>query len=60
MISVEVEVRIALYYFRNYLQDEIMMEIEEKLLPFYLEDVEPPDDDMVKLALSIIENALEE
>lgn len=60
MISVEVEVRIALYYFRNYLPDEIMMKIEEKLLPFYLEDVEPPDDDMVKLALSIIENALEE
>jgi hypothetical protein len=60
MISVEVEVRIALYYFRNYLPDEIMMEIEEKLLPFYLEDVEPSDDDMVKLALTIIESALEE
>lgn len=59
MISVEVEVRIALYYFRNYLSDEIMMGIEEKLLPFYLEDVEPPDDDMVKLALSVLENTLE-
>ena len=59
MIPSEVEDRIARYYFQRYLPDKIMMELEEKLLPFYLEDEEPVAEDMVKLALTIIDNALE-
>ena len=60
MIPSEVEDRIARYYFQRYLPDNIMMELEEKLLPFYLEDEEPVAEDMVKLALTIIDNALED
>lgn len=37
-----------------------MMEIENLLVPFYLEDELPPVNDMVKLAISIIDNGLEE
>lgn len=59
MIPSEVEDRIARYYFQHYLPDKIMLELEEKLLPFYLEDEEPVAEDMVKLALTIIDNALE-
>ena len=60
MIPSEVEDIIARYYFQRYLPDKIMMELEEKLLPFYLEDEEPVAEDMVKLALTIIDNALED
>lgn len=60
MIPSEVEDRIAHYYFQRYLPDKLMMELEEKLLPFYLEDEEPSAEDKVKLALTIIDNALEE
>lgn len=48
MIPSEVEGRIARYYFLNYLPDKIMLELEEKLLSFYLEDEEPSAEDMVK------------
>ncbi|MCD8503231.1 MAG: hypothetical protein LRY71_18230 [Bacillaceae bacterium] len=60
MIPTEVEDRLARYFFHRYLPDEIMMEIENLLVPFYLEDELPPENDMVKLAISIIDNALEE
>lgn len=59
MIPTEVEDRLARYFFHRYLPDEIMMEIENLLVPFYLEDELPPENDMVKLAISIIDNALE-
>lgn len=60
MIPTEVEDRLARYFFHRYLPDEIMMEIENLLVPFYLEDELPPENDMVKLAISVIDNALEE
>ncbi|GAA0474564.1 hypothetical protein [Alkalibacterium indicireducens] len=60
MIPSEVEDRLARYFFHRYLPDEIMMEIENLLVPFYLEDELPPENDMVKLAISIIDNGLEE
>jgi hypothetical protein len=60
MIPTEVEDRLARYFFHRYLPDEIMMEIENLLVPFYLENELPPENDMVKLAISIIDNALEE
>jgi len=59
MIPSEVEDRIAHYYFQRYLPEKVMMEIEETLLSFYLEDEEPSADEMVKLALTIIDKALE-
>ena len=60
MIPTEVEDRLARYFFHRYLPDEIMMEIENLLVPYYLEDELPPENDMVKLAISVIDNALEE
>ncbi|GAB2318548.1 hypothetical protein IRB23SM22_08060 [Alkalibacterium sp. s-m-22] len=60
MIPSEAEDRLARYFFHRYLPDEIMMEIENLLVPFYLEDELPPENDMVKLAISIIDNGLEE
>lgn len=59
MIPSEVEDQIARYFFQRYCPDNIMLELEEKLLPFYLEDEEPQTEDMVKLALTIIDNTLE-
>ncbi len=59
MIPSEVEDRIAHYYFQRYLPEKVMIELEEKLLSFYLEDEEPSTDEMVKLALTIIDHALE-
>lgn len=60
MISSEVEDRIAHYYFQRYFPDEMMEELEELLLPFYLNDEEPSVEDMVKLAIKYIDDALEE
>lgn len=59
MIPLEVENRIARYYFQKYLPEKIMMELEEKLLPFYLESTEPPEDEVVKLTLTILNTNLE-
>jgi len=59
MISTDAEDRIARYYFHRYLPENIMMELEEKLLPYYLMDEEPSDDEMVKLAIDIIDSMLE-
>lgn len=59
MIPSEVEDRISRYYFQHYLPDKIMLELEEKLLPFYLEDEKPQTENMVKLALTIIDKALD-
>lgn len=60
MISEEVEKRIALYYFHRYLPPLVMEELEALLLPYYLEDKEPPTDDMVQLAIQYMEEALKE
>lgn len=59
MISSEVEDRIARYYFQRYLPETIMSELEDRLLPFYLEDEEPSADEMVKLAVDVIDSASE-
>lgn len=55
MIPKSVEDRIANYYFRRYFPDKIREELEDKLLPYYLEDEEPSEDEMVKLAITIID-----
>lgn len=63
MIPGEVETRIALYYFRHYLPEDIQLEIASLLLPYYLDMVpdyegEPTVDDMVKLATDYLYEAL--
>jgi len=62
MISSEVEDRIARYFFHRYLPEDVRLEIVGKLLPFYLtddEEDEPSADEMVKLAIDIIDSQLE-
>ena len=62
MISSEVEDRIARYFFHRYLPEDVRLEIVGKLLPFYLiddDEDEPPADEMVKLAIDIIDSQLE-
>lgn len=58
MIPKSVGDRIANYYFQRYFPDNIREEIEDKLIPYYLEDEEPPEDEMVKLAITIIDSTL--
>lgn len=51
MIPTKVENRITKYFFHNYLPDEVMNEIEDKLLPFCLWTEEKDiDDELVRWA----------
>lgn len=59
MIPIEVENRIALYYFHHFLPLPIMEELEALLVSFCLEDVEPSADEVIRQAISFIDNALE-
>jgi hypothetical protein len=62
MIPVEVENRIATYFFHRFLPDEVMEQIVELLLPLCLEADEEEsldEDDLVRKALKIIEDRLE-
>lgn len=58
MISDEVENRIAHYYFHNYIPTKIGEELESLLLPYFLEDDEPNPDEMVRMAINFINDAL--
>jgi len=58
MISQEIEDRIARYYFHRYLPDHIMVELESLLLPYFLEEEEPSADDIVRMAVKYIDDAL--
>ncbi|MGM8364498.1 hypothetical protein ACLIBG_03345 [Virgibacillus sp. W0181] len=62
MIPEEVESRIARYFFHNYLPDEVMMEVVEKLLPpcIYTEEEDLDFDELVRWALDIIKEQLED
>lgn len=62
MIPEEVENRIAKYFFHNYLPDEVMLEIEDKLLPpcIYTEKEGLDFDELVRWALEIIKEQLED
>lgn len=60
MISIEVENRIARYYFHRFLPNRVMKELESLLLPYYLEDEEPSADEMVQKAIKLIEERLED
>lgn len=61
MIPEEVENRIAKYFLWTYLPDEVMNEIEDKLLPpcTWLEKENLDNDELVSWAIEIIEKQLE-
>lgn len=62
MIPEEVENRIAKYFFHNYLPDEVMIEIVDKLLPpcIYTEEEDLDFDELTLWALEIIREQLED
>lgn len=60
MIPIEVENRIARYYFHFSIPSEVMEELEALLLPYYLGDEEPSADEMVKKAIKLIKERLED
>lgn len=63
MIPIEVENRIAKYFFHVYLPDEVMIAIVERLLPTCTLAIEEEDldfDDLVRWAIEIIDHQLED
>lgn len=61
MIPKEVENRIAKYFFHMYLPDEVMMEVEERLLTscIWIEDENLDHNELVGWAIEIIDRQLE-
>lgn len=61
MIPEIVELRIARYFFHMYLPEEVMHEVEEKLLSFciWTDEKELDDDELVRWALEIIDRQLD-
>ena len=62
MIPAEVEYRIAFYFYRMYLPDEVMFQIEVRLLPtcIWSEDEDLDQDELVRWAIEIIDEKLED
>ncbi|MFD2751778.1 hypothetical protein ACFSUM_15405 [Virgibacillus siamensis] len=62
MIPIEVENRIANYFFRMYLPDEVMFQIEDRLLPtcIWSEEEDLDHDELVRWAIKIIDEQLED
>lgn len=58
MISEEVENRITRYYFHNNISTRIGEILESLLLPYFLEDDEPDPDEMVRMTINFINDAL--
>lgn len=56
MIPIEVERRIATYFFHRYLPDGVMMEIVDKLLPICI----GTEDELVRWAVDIIEEQIKD
>lgn len=61
MIPVEVEIRIARYFLHMYLPEEIMREVEAKLLPscIWTDEKDLEHDELVHWALEIINKQLD-
>lgn len=61
MIPIEVEHRIAKYFLHRYLPSEIMIKVEEKLLPTCIQtaDEDLDHDQLVNWAIEIIDKQLE-
>ncbi|GAB2550278.1 hypothetical protein [Gracilibacillus alcaliphilus] len=62
MIPAEVEYRIAYYFFRMYLPDEVRFQIEDRLLPtcMWSEEEDLDHDELVRWAVEIIDEQLED
>lgn len=62
MIPIEVENRIAKYFFRMYLPDEVMNQIEDRLLPpcIWSEEEDLDHDELARWAIEIIDEQLED
>ncbi len=62
MIPSEVENRIARYFFHMYLPEEVMMNVEDKLLSSYIwmKEENLNHDELVNLAIEIIDKHLKE
>lgn len=62
MISAEVEYRIAFYFFRIYLPEEVMLQIVDRLIPTCIcsEDEDLDHDELVRWAVDIIDEQLED
>jgi len=62
MIPIEVENRIAKYFFHMYLPEKVMIEIENRLLSAYIleEEEHLNHDNLVHWAIEIIDKQLED
>lgn len=62
MIPIEVEIRIANYFFHRYLPEEVMIKIVDRLLVSYVwnEEEDLDFDELVSLAIEIIDEQLED
>lgn len=60
MIPVEVENRIARYFLHMYLPEDVMMKVEERLLPSCIlnEEEDLDQDELVRWAIDIIDKQL--
>lgn len=60
MIPIEVENRIAKYFFHKYLPNEVRIEVESRLLPscIWTEEEELDHDELVRWAIGIIDRQL--
>ncbi|MCD8503121.1 MAG: hypothetical protein LRY71_17550 [Bacillaceae bacterium] len=60
MIPVEVENRIARYFLHMYLPEDVMMKVEERLLPSCIlnEEEDLDQDELVRWAIEIIDKHL--
>jgi len=61
MIPIDVQNRIAKYFFHKYLPEEIMNEIEDRLLPSYIvsEQQDLDHEEMVRWGMEIIDQEFE-
>jgi hypothetical protein len=62
MIPAEVEYRIAFYFYRMYLPEEVMLQVVDRLLPtcIWSEDEDLDHDELVRWAVNIIDEQLED
>lgn len=61
MIPIEVENRIAKYFFHMFLPDDVMIKIEDRILPtcIWTKEEDLDYDELVRLAIEIMDRQLE-
>lgn len=62
MIPLDVEIRIANYFLHRYLPEEVMIKVEERLLPpcIWNDEGDLDHDELVRRAIEIIDKFLED